>query len=58
MNNYACSECGNEQDSMYRPCDKCGSYRVVLVSFIEQHFGKNWRDNFTKEENENGRQDS
>ena len=25
---YFCLECGNEQDSMRRPCDNCGSGRV------------------------------
>lgn len=27
--NYICADCGNEQDSMKRPCDICGSIRVV-----------------------------
>lgn len=25
---YFCTECGNEQDSMVRACDSCGSARV------------------------------
>jgi hypothetical protein len=48
--NFVCAECDNEQDSMDRNCDKCGSVRVVQVSVIEQLFGNDWRSNFQKAE--------
>jgi len=43
---FVCAECGNEQDSMDRVCDKCGSVRVILISVAQQMFGENWRDCF------------
>jgi predicted nucleic acid-binding Zn ribbon protein len=45
---YVCSKCGHEQDSMDRPCDACGSVRVVLVSVIAELFGSAWRSTFAK----------
>lgn len=42
-----CADCGSETNtSMTKPCTTCGSFRVVLLSFVEQHFGLNWRDAF------------
>lgn len=46
---YVCADCGNEQDSMGRRCDKCGSVRVVLISTIEDIVGPDWRDNFRED---------
>jgi hypothetical protein len=43
---FACSDCGHEQDSMTRPCDECGSVRVVTIAVLESLAGPNWRDNF------------
>jgi hypothetical protein len=45
-NDYACADCGTEKDTMKGTCDKCGSVRIILISVIEEHFGKDWRDNF------------
>jgi len=44
MNEFVCANCGHEQDSMLKPCDKCLSYRIVSIKFLEGHFGKNWRE--------------
>lgn len=41
---YVCSECGTEQDSMRRPCVRCGSVRVVAISALEDIMGTDWRD--------------
>lgn len=43
-NDYVCAECGCQQDSMDRPCDKCKSVRVVSVQFIESLMGPDWRE--------------
>ena len=45
-NDYACADCGAEKDTMKGTCDNCGSVRIILISMIEESFGKNWRDNF------------
>lgn len=42
-NNYVCSVCGHEQDSMQCKCDGCGSYRVVTLDFVKKHFGEDWK---------------
>lgn len=46
MNDFVCSICGHEQDSMDRKCDSCDSVRVVKISVIENIFGKDWRKSF------------
>ena len=47
LTQYVCAECGCETNtSMGKPCGACGSIRVVLRSFVEEHFGPNWRDAF------------
>lgn len=44
---FVCAECGCETNtSMGKPCVACGSVRVVLLSLVEQLFGKNWRECF------------
>jgi len=44
---YACAECGFEQDLMNR-CQNCGSFRVVLISVLEELFGIDWKSAFDK----------
>lgn len=39
---YACAECGSKQCSMDR-CQNCGSFRVVLISVLEELFGVDWK---------------
>jgi len=39
---YVCADCGHHQDSMSRPCDKCSSLRVMLVSVVKQLFGDDY----------------
>lgn len=34
--NYICAECKHKQDAMNRPCDACGSVRVVAIEPIER----------------------
>ena len=41
---YVCGDCGHEQSSMSKPCENCGSVKVVLISIIEQELGPNWRE--------------
>lgn len=41
-----CADCGLETDAKNGPCTKCGGFRIVAISFVEQHFGKDWRDAF------------
>lgn len=41
--NYVCKECGYEQDSMGRTCDRCGSIRVVSIELIRNLVGSDWR---------------
>lgn len=36
MMNYICAECEHLQNAMSRPCDKCGSIRVVTVEVARQ----------------------
>lgn len=44
---FVCAECGCETNtSMEKPCVACGSVKVVLLSLVEQLFGKNWRECF------------
>lgn len=43
---FACADCGREQDSMDRPCDWCASRRVVLISMIVSLFGEDWKKHF------------
>jgi hypothetical protein len=43
LNRFACADCANEQDAMTRPCDRCGSHKVVLISVLEL-FGPDWRN--------------
>lgn len=43
---FVCAECGNEQDSMDRVCDKCQSVRVITIKVAEELFGQDWRDCF------------
>ena len=46
---YVCGACGYEQDEMDRPCDSCGSIRVVLIKVIEDLLGSDWRKYFGKD---------
>ena len=46
---YVCAECGHLQDPPDRGGDECHSPRVLLISFIEQTVGANWRDSFPRE---------
>jgi predicted ATP-dependent serine protease len=41
---YVCRDCGNEQDSMYRPCDACKSSAVVSIAVVVRIFGVNWKE--------------
>jgi len=50
MNPYVCADCGHEQDSMDRRCDKCNSPRVISIAVAQDLFGDDWRDAFRKEE--------
>jgi predicted amidophosphoribosyltransferase len=43
---YVCADCGHDQDSMNRCCDKCRSIRMVALSFVKLHFGEDWRKKF------------
>lgn len=51
MKQCACAECGHEQPTMDR-CEICHSFKVVLVSVIEQWFGPDWRAVFEPTSNE------
>jgi len=42
---YVCCDCGHTQDEM-TSCARCGGLRTVLLSFIVEHFGPEWRKNF------------
>ena len=46
----ACGDCGHETNEPNGPCDKCGSYRIVDIAFVESHFGADWRKNFKEDE--------
>lgn len=48
----ACSDCGHEQDSLDRRCDRCDGPRVVLISVLEDLFGPRWREGFVRPEGE------
>ncbi len=41
---YVCADCGNEGHLQRGPCPKCFSMRIILISFAEEHFGKDWRE--------------
>ncbi len=49
MNNFVCADCGYEQDSMDRKCDRCRSIRVITIKVAEEIGGPNWRLMFTPE---------
>ena len=40
---YVCNECGHEQNSMGRPCERCGSIRVVSAEVLRNLVGSDWR---------------
>jgi hypothetical protein len=46
---YVCCDCGKEQDKG-SSCLECSSVRVVLVSWIEDVVGTDWRENFDRED--------
>lgn len=58
---YACSDCGHEQDSMLRPCDQCGSIKVVTIEVLTAFFGESWKEALhplaVKEEHQNKKAD-
>jgi hypothetical protein len=39
---WVCGDCGIEQ-AFDRRCLKCGSLRLALISVVEKHFGKDWK---------------
>ena len=49
MHDHVCADCGHETVEQNGPCAKCGGPRIVLISFVEQHFGENWREAFDGE---------
>jgi predicted ATP-dependent serine protease len=46
---HVCADCGHETDKQKGPCDKCFSFRIVLISFVAKVFGEDWRDCFKEE---------
>ncbi len=46
-----CADCGMETTNKDGPCISCGGMRIVLISFVEEHFGKDWRDAFEPDRN-------
>jgi hypothetical protein len=45
MSDCVCGECGHEQvGDLGDKCQKCGSFRTVLLSFVKEHFGEDWKE--------------
>jgi len=42
---WACADCGTSAPDS-KPCSKCGSVRVVLISVLVDTFGEDWRKYF------------
>lgn len=49
-----CADCGHEQSAMDRPCDACMSRRVILLSFVKDVFGDDWKNLCFGKQTENG----
>ncbi len=43
---HVCADCGTETYMENGPCFECKGFRIVAISFAEQHFGKNWKSAF------------
>ena len=41
---FVCSECGEYAKSMTELCSNCKSFKIVLVSVLEDCFGPNWKE--------------
>lgn len=40
---YVCADCGTEAEKINVPCSNCKGRRIVLISVVEESFGKDWK---------------
>lgn len=41
---YICTVCGEEQDSFLRPCEACGSRKIISSHFARFLYGEHYRE--------------
>ena len=50
MIEFICADCGHEQNTIQK-CEKCQSFRVILLKVAKELFGENYKDCFDPEKN-------